>query len=162
MTRHIKYEIIDVRRKGNLLRLYLGLKDDKWGYTNPNYKNKNIPEEILIPSDCFHGDDWSDVPYEHNAGLVYDEFVKGYVDCLVPFDFDVFEPCYNTENSKYSKNDFVFRKVPCLVIGRLDIDTDMTYEDIMTRPDVFKVFFKDDVERLENSKYVKILNKVIL
>lgn len=85
--------IIDFERKGNLVRFYLGDEDlHKWG-----------------------GDDWDDTPYEHNAGRVYDEYIKGYCDVLFPFDDLVLEPCCGTCNSGWCKNDMVARKVPCII-----------------------------------------------
>lgn len=85
-------QIIDFERKGNVIRFYLG--DDSAEY---------------------YGDDWGDRPYQHNAGPVYDRFVKGYVDLNVPFDYDVIEPADNSD--MYSKDDMVNRAVPCIVIA---------------------------------------------
>ena len=51
-------KIIDWEAKGNVVRYFLGADDlESW-----------------------YGDDWDDVPYEHNAEQVYDQFVKGYMD----------------------------------------------------------------------------------
>ena len=57
-------KIIDWRRNGNVVRLFLGRDNlDRW-----------------------YGDDWNDRPYEHNAGSVYKEFVSGYFDLTFGFD----------------------------------------------------------------------------
>ena len=67
-------EIIDIARKGHLVRFYLGKKEREWGYTNPNYKDyKGQTPDWLRPSDIYYGDDWDDAPYEHNAGTPYEE-----------------------------------------------------------------------------------------
>ena len=90
-------KIIDFHKRGNVIRLFLGDND----------------------CDNYTGDDWDDVPYEHNAGHVYDEYVKGYIDIVVPFDCAVIEPsddwCYNG-NTPYCQNDFKNSTVPCLII----------------------------------------------
>jgi len=88
----MKNEIIDFERKGNLIRLYLGKNGKQWG------------------------DDWDDVPYEHNAGRVYDEFVKEICDIVVNFDYDIEEPANMFRNSPYSKKDMIERKTYTFVI----------------------------------------------
>lgn len=85
-------KIIDFKREGNTVTFYLG--------TDPDY----------------HGDDWGDVPYEHNAGKVYDEYIKG--EKTIEFNYHdlVIEPSYREWNSKYSKNDMKERKIPCIIV----------------------------------------------
>lgn len=90
-------KIIDFERKGNVVRFYLG--DD-------NLEN-------------WYGDDWDDAPYEHNAGPVYDEYVKIYKDIAFNFDDMVLEPAddwTNNGNSSWSKDDMEERKVPCIIV----------------------------------------------
>ena len=90
-------KIIDFERKGNVVRFYLGA-DDCNDYT---------------------GDDWNDRPYEHNAGSVYDEYVKGFMDIAFPFDYYVIEPSMDWSyrgNSPYCKDDFKARRAPCIVV----------------------------------------------
>jgi len=60
------------------------------------------------------------VPYEHNAGTVYDEYIRRHVDIVVPFEKVVFEPCADHHNSPYSKQDMRDRKVPCIVVAHSD------------------------------------------
>jgi len=88
----MKNEIIDFERKGNLIRLYLGKNGKQWG------------------------DDWDDVPYEHNAGRVYEEFIKGSCDIVVVFDYDIEEPADMFRNSPYNKKDMVERKTYAFAI----------------------------------------------
>ena len=86
-------KIIDWDRKGNVLRLYLGEDnlEDWWG------------------------DDWDDRPYECNAGEVYDEFVAGIVDVAFPYNFGLFVPADDCDNSDFCKDDFK-KGVPFMVI----------------------------------------------
>ena len=87
-------QIIDFKRKGNVVRFYLG--------------------DATVP---YWGDDWDDRPYEHNAGQVYEEFIKGYKDIAFDFDDLVLEPCCGAwnSNSRWSKEDMVVRKTPCII-----------------------------------------------
>ena len=74
-------KIIDFEKKGNVVRFYLGEQTENWGWTNPEYKDYTGKTPTwLKPSDRYYGDDWDDKPYEHNAGTVYGEFIKGYKD----------------------------------------------------------------------------------
>ena len=88
-------KIIDFDHYGNVIRLYLGADDceDYWG------------------------DDWNDAPYEHNAGRVYQEYIKGYVEFAFPLKCDVCEACDGYFNSPFSKEDMINRKIPCLTIS---------------------------------------------
>ena len=85
-------QIIDVERKGNVIRFYVDKNGKQWG------------------------DDWNDAPYEHNAGTVYSEYVQRTVDYAVPFDLYVHEPSDDGINSQYSKEDFIARKVAPITI----------------------------------------------
>lgn len=95
-------KIIDWDKRGNLVRFYLG--DD------------NETE--------YWGDDWNDAPYDCNAGSVYDEYIKGWVDVAFPFDYVVLEACEEGyyRNSPWCKEDFKNKKAPFLVAKKLDED----------------------------------------
>lgn len=80
-------ELIDLRQKGNVVRLYFG---------------KNGEQK---------GDDWDDAPYEHNAGLVYDEFVNFTIDVALPFEVELITPATDCCNSEYCREDFREMKV---------------------------------------------------
>lgn len=100
-------KIIDFEKKGNVVRFYLG--------------NNQLNE--------WYGDDWDDAPYEHNAGLVYDEFVEAHRDVVFPFDWTVLEPSESwawNGNSPYCKDDMRNRKVPCIVAIN---DPEKTYDN---------------------------------
>ncbi len=83
--------IIDCRKKGNIVRFYLGNDPDYWG------------------------DDWDDRSYEHNCGQVYDEYVLGYKDVVFPFEYSVLEPSDGCSESHYSREDFKKGIVPCII-----------------------------------------------
>ena len=79
-------KIIDLKKRGNVIRFYCG-KDD---------------------CDDYWGDDWNDRPYEHNAERVYSEYIEEYIDVAVDMDYHVMEPAddwrYNN-NTPFSKED---------------------------------------------------------
>ena len=114
-------KVIDFERKGNVVRLYLGVGTDYWG------------------------DDWDDIPYEHNAGTVYDKYVRGYVDVAFPFNMLVCEPSDNwTRNSRWSKDDMKKRKVPCIVVT----DDNDSFSTAMADESSRKIYFGDTAESL--------------
>lgn len=118
-------KIIDIERKGNVLRLYLGEDDleDWWG------------------------DDWDDVPYEHNAETVYDKFVSQTVDIAFPFDYKIHEPqddWHYKGNSPFCKDDF--KKTVFIVIDK-DPDWLDCYSTIVGKRDALKITLGDKYER---------------
>ena len=113
-------EIIDWERKGNVIRFYTG---------------KNGKQT---------GDDWDDVPYECNAGKVYDKFIKGHVDMVVPFEQTVFEPSDGHINSQWCKKDMIARKVPCIVVANDDEYGKLDSFEIALANDKSKNFFFGD------------------
>ncbi len=133
--KHVK--IIDFEKRGNLVRFYLG-KDDL---------------------EDWYGDDWDDAPYEHNAGVVYDEFVSGVQDIVFPFDMCVLEPRdewrYNG-NSPYSKDDFKARSAPCIVVAKNDYEWMRNeYTDALARKDSVRFYYGDPMEPGEVQIYGK-------
>ena len=118
-------KVIDFERKGNVVRLYLGVDTDYWG------------------------DDWDDVPYEHNAGTVYNEYVRGYVDVAFPFNMLVREPSDDwTGNSRWSKDDMKKRKVPCIVVTDDNDSWDDRFSTAMADESSRKIYFGDKAENL--------------
>lgn len=126
-------KIIDLDRKGNLVRFYLGADNctDYWG------------------------DDWNDAPYDCNAGTVYDEYVKAVIDIAFPFDSLVLEPSSNWEgsNRNWSKEDMKNRCVPCLIVVPKEL-TDKFYITSFDHWVVFdkvkRIYFGDPEEVLHN------------
>lgn len=121
-------KIIDFKKKGNVVRFFLGADD-------------------LIN---WYGDDWNDTPYEYNAEEVYDQFVKGYRDVVFPFDDLVIEPCEGTTNSEWCKDDMKERRVPCIIVVPKEIaDTDWYGQDFkhwVGHAGVRKFYFGDKME----------------
>lgn len=90
----VSYRIVDADFSGNVVRIYLGpiWRHDYWG------------------------DDWDDAPYEHNAGIVYPEFVTAMLDVAFKFDCAVVEPCDGELNSSWCKKDMIEQRVPRFVV----------------------------------------------
>ena len=122
-------KILDFELKGNVIKLYLGDCDEWWG------------------------DDWNDRPYEHNAGIVYDKFVKDTVVIAVPVQYNVLEPASDLlymYNSPYSKEDFVNRECPCLIISEED-----QFSKLINNKKAIKIFYGDNIDLT-----IKKLNKI--
>ena len=125
-------KVIDFEKRGNAFRLYLG--------------NDSC--------DDYHGDDWDDAPYEHNAGKVYNKFCAGYMDFAVDLDHMVLEPAedwHNNCNSSFCKDDMKGRKCPCLVISEYNWDT---YDEYMALAsdasgNTLRIYFNDDIKELK-------------
>jgi hypothetical protein len=143
-------KIIDFEKKGNVVRFYLGEKTEEWGWTNSEYKDYTgkMPD-WLKPSDEYYGDDWNDMPYEHNAGTVYGEFIKGYKDIAFDFDDLVLERCDGEFNSPWCKEDMTARRVPCIIVvpkamTEGEWSTDFKYW--VATENVKKYYFGDELE----------------
>lgn len=146
-------KIIDFSRKGNVVRFYLGEKTADWGWTNKDYKYDGKVPDWLRPSDRFFGDDWDDTPYEHNAGTVYDEFIKGVKDIAFDYDDLVLEPAdVSSLNSSYSKENMINREIPCIIVvpAKIIREKDLYYwqidfEDALKMEDTIKYYFGDEL-----------------
>lgn len=120
-------KIIDFEKKGNVVRFYLGNDDLKEWY----------------------GDDWNDYPYEHNAGVVYDQFISGIRDIAFPFDALVLEPCEDwryADNSPYCKEDMIKRQVPCIIVVPKDVIANSwkdQFNDWVGSDNVIRYYFGD-------------------
>lgn len=127
-------KIIDFDKKGNVVRFYFG-------------------DDSLTD---YWGDDWNDRPYECNAGTVYEEFIKGYVDIAFDFDSLVLEPendWRNHGNSQWCKDDMRERKVPCIIVVPKELLED-TWEDgfnyWVAADRVEKIYFNDPITILKH------------
>jgi hypothetical protein len=94
-------KIIDIEDKGNVIRVYFG-EDDCFDY---------------------YGDDWDDIPYEHNAGGVYDEFVTSTADIFIPYDYNVYPVYHNYCNSPWCKNDLKNKVIAAYTIYKTNKDS---------------------------------------
>lgn len=114
-------KIIDWEVRGCCIKFYLGNHTEEYGWLNPKFyaevKSRYQDEkQFNYRKEHYYGDDWNDAPYEHNAGEVYEEFVSGINYHYYPFDTIILEPNYNELNSPYCKDDFVAKKVPCVIV----------------------------------------------
>ena len=118
-------KIIDFEQKGNVVRFYLGADNlEDW-----------------------HGDDWDDTPYEHNAGQVYSEFVSKVKDIAFDFDDLVLEPCDGYDNSTWCKDDMRDRLVPCIIVVPRDkIDWHEDFAHYVGMDGIKKFYFGDKME----------------
>jgi hypothetical protein len=98
----MRYKLLDLDRKGNVVRFFLGAVD----------------------AETWWGDDWDDAPYEHNAGKVYMEYVVATLDVAFDFDAVVVVPSDGESNSPWSKHDMQMRRVPMLDVLKV---TDGSY-----------------------------------
>lgn len=124
-------KIGDFDRKGNVVRFYL--VDDK--------------------CNDYWGDDWNDRPYEHNAGSIYEEYVKGFIDFYIPFDWLVVEAQDDWNyggNSPFCKEDMKKRNVPCVIFVPHSVYENEFSEPVFSRyigsDNVVKVYFGDTLE----------------
>jgi hypothetical protein len=116
-------KIIDFRKKGQSVRFFLGTSND------------------------YHGDDWDDAPYEHNAGEVYYEYIEGYTDVTFPFDDMVLEPADGEFNSHFCKYDMKLRKVPCIIIVPAEkIDWYDQFAHYVGQDGLQRFYFGDEME----------------
>lgn len=145
--------IIDYTKKGNIVRFYLGEKTKEHGWTNADYFGDQPVPEWLKYSEQYYGDDWDDRPYEHNAGKVYDEFIKGHKDLAFGFDDLVLEPCDSYVcNSIWCKDDMKDRAIPCIIVVPKEVRQD-SWEDAfdywVNKDDarIKKFYFGDEMEK---------------
>lgn len=122
-------QIIDFEVKGNQVKFWLGENGSQWG------------------------DDWDDVPYEHNAGEVYDEFKTG-GSFLKTFPYEdlILQPSDGLNNSEWCKQDMVQRKVPCVirVPARLTVDEyTVGFDHYLGMDGVDRIYFGDTREQVE-------------
>lgn len=145
-------KIIDFEKKGHLVRLYLG--------------DKNLNE--------YYGDDWNDVPYDCNAGTVYDRFATGFIDVVFQFDSYVLEPSnewISSGNCGYCKDDMKNRNMPCIVYVPYELDDGYFYDNFsrwVGSDNATKIYFEDTInvnERREvfcNNNKIQGVNMILM
>lgn len=131
-------DIIDFEKQGNHVLFFLG-------DSSRNYM----------------GDDWDDVPYEHNAGPVYDQYVTAVKDIVFPHGWKVLEPCSSTLNSEYSKNDMKSRHVPCIIAvppkAYEESCGNDSFDYWLKHDQTVKFYFGDDIsEKIKNLHFVRV------
>lgn len=128
-------KVIDFDKKGNLVRFYLG-EDD---------------------CEDYHGDDWDDHPYEHNAERVYPEYIAGHCDVVFPFDWAVLEPRDGEINSCWSKDDMKARRVPCIVALECpDYDEEYCFSRAVANDRAVKFYFGDLMKNMPENQVVTL------
>lgn len=152
-------KIIDIDSKGNAIRFYLGEKTDENGWLNTNVtKERPDLDWSVYKNKDYFGDDWDDAPYEHNAGRVYNEYIKDYAD--VAFDFDdliLFPTCDNISYDSpdkqrgFTKEDMIKRKVPAMVVVPKSVLKEnnlhswaLSFNSACLLEDSIKYYFGDD------------------
>ena len=123
--------LIDFARRGNVIEFFFGNDSTYWG------------------------DDWDDRPYEHNAGNVYEEYVRHVLTFAFPLDYDVMEPgddWHYNGNSPFSKEDFKNRRTPCLIITKEDNTFRDTYSEYLAdlSENVLSLYFGTDMSEVCN------------
>ena len=111
-------EIIDWERKGNLVKFYLGKNGEQWG------------------------DDWDDVPWEYNAGRVYDAYIEGYKILVIPFEYQIYEPQHF-----YSKKDLINRIVPCIIASKHHFNS---FQEALRDTKAKMYYFGDKIRIISN------------
>ena len=103
-------KIIDFEKFGNAVKFYLG--DDS--------------------AQAYLGDDWDDIPYELNAGPVYEDWVTG--TRVIYFDYEdvVLEPCESNYN-EWSKLDMKNGDIPCIIRIPREVVKECDYELVFDR-----------------------------
>ena len=119
-------ELIDFEKKGNVVRLYFGKNGEQTG------------------------DDWDDAPYEHNAGIVYYDYVKSIYDMYIPFDIDVVEQANEYyPNSPYCKNDLINRELG-ITINNSTRDKSYPTQSLSAKHYIIPIFFGDTLEYIKS------------
>ncbi len=135
-------KIIDYKKYGNVIRFYYG--DDK--------------------EEDYHGDDWGNAPYEHNAGMVYDRYIKGYIDIAITPEKVALEAKDDWRwgnNSPYCKYDMKDRNVPCIVIVSADKEDFFSIYASSDNDEVTKIYFGDTDEDLIMIEDIVVLQETV-
>lgn len=89
--------------------------------------------------DCQSGDDWSDIPYEHNSGIPYSE--KDNEILCIAIETNMTTPDQNSNNNAYSVDDINRKKlIPWLIdyIDKDDIEAIWAGTDLSTVCSIIK------------------------
>lgn len=116
--------IIDLQVNGSFITIFLGENGKQWG------------------------DDWDDAPFEHNAGQVYDKFVKEKLNfCLSP-EYEFTSPSSFYSNSPFSMESFRDRKVPRYIITKQN-KWWSSFEEALCDKDAIQIYFGDSIDELK-------------
>ena len=122
---------------------------ETWGNVVVFYLSKDDLKE-------WYGDDWDDSPYEHNAGKVYDQFIKDEIQVAFRAEILVADPTYGTLNSGYNKFDMVSRRIPCIILVKeypKNVEDKWnafhTLRELITYDKSIKIYFGDSLQTLK-------------
>ena len=108
---------------------------------------------FLTDKDEYWGDDWNDAPYECNCGPVYDEYVRGYIDIVVPLGLYIEEIKDIAYDQYWSIQDIRENRIPFCVI-RAEEDCELIgLHQIPEKYKSFKrcpLYFNDTLEEIIN------------
>lgn len=114
--------------------------DDSYGYVLKFFLGKKTEKN-------YYGDDWDDAPYEHNAGLVYDEYVEKTIEIPIATDCIILYADYDYINSPYCKLDFKARKTPFLVVSKnTDEKYNLNFDEECKNPNNAVIFFEEEIQ----------------
>lgn len=124
-----KLKVIDFETFGNVIKLYFGDINDM----------------------DYWMDDADDRPYEHNAGIVYSQYVKGIIEIAFPSFIQVLSPAddwHYEGNSPFSKEDFKKEKAPCLVMVHDEDPYQLgwSYSEKLGDKSAWQLYFNDTLE----------------
>ena len=123
-------KLIDFEKKCNQLRLFFG-NEKPWG------------------------DDWDDAPYQHNAGRVYDRFIKDTAVLSFYYDDIVYEPADDYSFPDVSKEAMLRKTVPAFVVLPVkyrDPDSywnSYSYTDLMLNKYTIQFFLGMTVDKID-------------
>lgn len=105
---------------------------DPWRYdgyadTTPEFVTLAFSDDRRTSNryDDAYGDDWDDVPYEHNAGIVYGRYVDYEFVIHLSYETALMFPCDGVDNSMWCREDMRDGTVPLFVM--LDEQTNAAY-----------------------------------
>lgn len=107
----------------------------------------------------YTGDDWDDSPYECNAGQVYGEYIKGYIEIALDLNYCVLEPAddwQNRQGSNYSKDDMKKRLVPCIIIFKTECEDDNRFNKYVGASNTERIYFNDNIDMLKKYPIIKL------
>lgn len=126
--------LIDFQKVGNVARLFLG-----------NDKN-------------YTGDDWNDRPYDANAGRVYDRYILGTVEMMIPFEYSLLEPKEPEylPSCSWCMDDMKERKCPALVVYKnkdLSWNREDNFNKAVMDDNSVKIYLGDDLADIKSALY---------
>lgn len=124
--------LIDFEKKCNQLRLFFGDDEKPWG------------------------DDWDDAPYQHNAGRVYEKFIKDTAVLSFYYDDIVMEPADDFYFQEVTKEAMLDKKIAAFIalpVKHREPDSywkSYSYPDLINNRNAIPFFFGMTIKEIEN------------